>query len=91
MWKKGRRRNSSFFTVLVYQKESGPSRLGVTVSRKVGGAVVRNRVKRLIREFFRNHSERVGERVDLSIIAKRGAAHLSYRDLCKDLSSLLRG
>jgi ribonuclease P protein component len=49
--------------------EQGP-RLGIVVSRKVGNAVVRNRVKRLIREAFRVTRHQFGDRVDLVVIAR---------------------
>ncbi len=47
-------------------------RLGLSVSRKVGGAVVRNRWKRLIREAFRLSRTRLPEGIDLVVIPRRG-------------------
>ena len=47
-------------------------RLGLSVSRKVGGAVVRNRWKRLIREAFRLTREQLPQGVDLIVIPRRG-------------------
>ena len=57
-------------------------RLGVTVSRKVGNAVVRNRVKRAVREWFRHSRYLLDENVDLVVIARprvagRGAVQIS--------------
>ena len=49
--------------------ESGP-RLGIAVSRKIGNAVVRNRVKRLVREAFRANRSQFGDRVDVVVIAR---------------------
>jgi ribonuclease P protein component len=49
--------------------EQGP-RLGIVVSRKVGNAVVRNRVKRLVREAFRVTRHQFGDRVDVVVIAR---------------------
>ena len=49
--------------------DSGP-RLGIAVSRKIGNAVVRNRVKRLIREAFRATYVQFGDRIDVVVIAR---------------------
>ena len=86
---RGEKRHTSHFIVFFLEKACGPSRLGVTVSRKVGGAVVRNRVKRLLREFFRGHRCRLGRQIDLSIIAKRGAGDLDYDGVCRELNFLV--
>ena len=63
-------------------------RLGVTVSRRVGGAVVRNRVKRFLREYFRQHKGSFPAS-DYNIIARQGAATLSYSALCLELDRFL--
>lgn len=67
------------------ENPGGFTRLGVTASRKVGGAVIRNRVKRLVREFFRTHYPRLPQGVEFSVIAKPGASTLGYRDVCREL------
>jgi len=62
------------------------ARLGVTVSRKVGNAVVRNRVKRRIREWFRSFRCRIGSSVDLVVIARDAAARLSGSEVAAVLT-----
>jgi len=71
------------FVLLVAPRMSdrgSPQRLGVTVSRKVGGAVVRNRVKRRIREWFRQSRPKLRQGIDLVVIGRSGASKLSGRD-----------
>jgi ribonuclease P protein component len=67
-----------------------PTRLGVTVTRKVGGAVVRNRIKRLVRESFRRERNRFQPGLSMVWIAKRDAAAVSYSDVLEQMQTLAR-
>jgi ribonuclease P protein component len=53
------------------------ARVGITASRKVGGAVVRNRIKRLIREYYRQHKADFVPGFDYSLVVKRSFSRLS--------------
>ncbi|MGM0577223.1 MAG: ribonuclease P protein component [Myxococcota bacterium] len=68
---------------------TGQSRIGVTVSRKVGNAVVRNRIKRLVREVFRQHPEFFTEPTDLVVIAKKGVDDFSYHTIRDEFAHVI--
>ena len=69
---------------------STANRIGITASRKVGGAVVRNRFKRRIREWFRYRRHDLGENRDFVVIARRSGAVLNLAELDRSLSTLLK-
>ncbi len=72
------------------QPEGRPAtRVGVTVSSRVGNAVVRNRAKRWIREYVRRHRVQLPEG-DLVIVAKPSAATCPHTVLDRDLERLLQ-
>jgi ribonuclease P protein component len=80
------------YLVLYYLKNrnSGPFRVGFSVSKKVGKAIVRNRVKRLLREAFRLEKERVKDAADLVVIARPSAAELDFDTIRQNVLHLLR-
>ncbi|WP_437290361.1 ribonuclease P protein component [Sorangium sp. So ce406] len=65
------------------------SRLGLVASRKVGGAVARNRAKRLLREAFRRFPELFPDRVDIVVILRTGAGSLGLEDVLAELRSVV--
>ena len=59
------------------------------MSRKVGNSVVRNRVKRSIREWFRTSRDGLDDGIDVVVIARRGAAMQSGSSISHELTTLL--
>lgn len=66
------------------------SRLGLTVSKKIGNAVLRNRIKRYLRDFFRNNKNLFEDSKDFSIIARKNIIFISHENLNFALSSVLK-
>lgn len=86
----GRKLHTPHFIVLALEEPGCQTRLGITVSRKVGPAVIRNQVKRWVREFFRINYNNLSMHTSLSIIAKRGAGKLNQSAVDHELSVLLQ-
>ncbi len=69
--------------VVLYCRKNGTrrNRLGLTVGTKVGKAVVRNRVRRRLREIYRLHEGEFRQGWDLVVVARSRAAEETYREL----------
>ena len=84
----GKRLYTRHFGVTLAPMAENHPRLGLVVTRRLGKAVQRNRVKRLLREFFRRHQTGLPA-FDLVIMAKKGAAALEYHQVEEELGRLL--
>lgn len=101
----GRRRSCEEFAVVLTERRTAKerdgsvrpgskgacsgSRLGLTVGRKAGCAVERNRFKRRVREWFRRHQATLPGPVDIVVIARRSGVELDFQGLSDRLSNLL--
>jgi ribonuclease P protein component len=84
----GKRFHTRHFGVTLAPMAEGHPRLGLVATRRLGKAVQRNRVKRLLREFFRRHQTGLPA-FDLVIMAKKGASALEYHQVEEELGRLL--
>ena len=86
---RGRKWHSPRFVIYAWRDEGAPRRFGITVSRKVGNAVTRNRVKRVLRECLRLCELELAS-VQLVAIAKKSAPGLRLADAQAELYPLLK-
>ena len=84
----GRKLHNQNFIVIFAPGHFGRSRLGITVTRKVGNAVKRNRIKRLVREYFRLNRHLLSGDWDINVIAKKEAADLSSEKIFGSLCNI---
>ena len=80
-------RHATRHFLLVHRDESdGPTKLGITVTKKIGPAVLRNRIKRAIREVFRHNRALLGKGCEIVVIVRHGAGALRSAEVAQELA-----
>lgn len=89
---RGQRIHGRFYTFLLMPSGLDRSRLGIVASKKIGGAVQRNRAKRLIREMFRTEVRLSGALapIDLVVIPRRELLDAGFTAAIQDFRNTLR-
>ncbi len=91
VYERGDKIQSTYFVLYMLENGRPHHRLGITASRKIGGAVVRNRIKRRLREIFRTNKQAIFPHCDLVVNAKRSAARARNHQIQEDiLKGILR-
>ena len=81
VYKKGKSYANRLLVMYVYRTEGEETRIGISVSKKVGNSVVRHRVTRLIRESFRLNREQTDSGLDIIVVARAAAADSDYKKI----------
>jgi len=90
VYRGGKRRSSSQFVIFVRRNGTAQSRFGSSVKKALGGAVVRNRIRRRIREILRLHRSEIPTGWDIVIHPRATVARIEFSRLTDELLSLLR-
>lgn len=92
VYREGRRRSSKQFVVFARRTAAdAPVRFGTSVKKGVGGAVVRNRIRRRVREIVRLHRSELPPGWDIVIHPRASVAEAEFAALGKELMNLIRG
>jgi ribonuclease P protein component len=94
---RGRRVSGKHFQFFVHRRDdfgkaslAARARFGITVTRKIGNAVIRNRIKRIVREGFRHLGDEFAPGTDLVVLARAGSERASAASFAAELVELAR-
>ena len=90
VYRGGQRRSSKHFVIFFRSTGRVQTRFGTSVKKALGGAVVRNRIRRRIREIVRLHREEIPSGWDIVIHPRSSVARADFQRLAKELVELLR-
>lgn len=80
--------NKHFVAYFMENKENEHFRLGISVSKKLGKAHKRNKLKRYVRQFFTDNKEFI-KTIDIVIIVRNNAVDIPFEEFCKSLNHIL--
>ena len=90
VYRKGKSFSNNLLVLYIYRNKKGINRLGISVSKKVGKSVIRNRIKRLIKENFRLNIEDIKVGYDLVFIARNLSNGKSYIEIENSMKNLIK-
>ncbi|WP_062350992.1 ribonuclease P protein component [Bacillus kwashiorkori] len=91
VFKKGKSFANRQFIIYKNEKEKQAFfRIGLSVSKKIGNAVTRNRIKRYIRQTFHELNDQIAKNYDYVVIARKPAAEMSFKEVKNSLIHVLK-
>lgn len=90
IYKKGKFFVGKYIVIYVLKNRFGTNRLGITVNKKVGKSVKRNRMKRLIREGYRYFEDYIPKGLDIVFVARNVETEYGFAEIQKEMKFLLK-
>ncbi len=90
IYKKGATASTPYMAFYATKDRWGKNNLGITVNVKIGKAVIRNRIKRIIKESYRLNEENVKDGYNIVIVSRFKMANATFFDTQKSLITLLK-
>ncbi|MCR4430274.1 MAG: ribonuclease P protein component [Tepidanaerobacteraceae bacterium] len=90
VYRAGRRFSCPYFNIYIKKNNLEATRLGVSISRKIGKSVVRNRIKRRIKEAFRRNMNSIKKGFDIVISVKKEMIQLDYESIKREMKNILK-
>lgn len=90
IYKRGKSYSNNILIMYIIKNNKRINRIGFSVSKKIGNSVVRNRVKRLIREGYRNNRYGFEKGYDIIFIARPGISKMTYHEIENSILLLIK-
>ena len=90
LYNRGKSSASQYVAVYCKQNGTASSRLGITVSGKIGGAVIRNRIRRRLKEIYRTNEKSLKPGFDIVIAARRKCIDATYHEIETSVFAVFR-
>jgi len=90
IYKSGRFFAGRYIVIYVQKNRLNVNRLGITVNKKIGKSVKRNRIKRLIRENYRFYEDFVPSGLDIVIVARNSEKEYGFAEIRKEMKFILK-
>lgn len=90
VYNKGRVFSNNLLILYIIENKKENNRVGFIVSKKVGKSVVRNKIRRRLKEIYRLNYNSIKKGYNLIIISRKSAVNTSYKDLEKSMQNLFK-
>ena len=90
LYNKGKSAASQCVVVYCARNRENGNRLGITVSKKIGGAVQRNRIRRRLKEIYRLSEEKLAKGYDIVVVARARCRYASYHEIESSVLAMLK-